>query len=410
MTIQDYTDLTVIAVIAAIAVHRWRALRRNPDDPARRALFLALAYLEIAFLLGYPTVYWFTFRLLGGVPALPQLIQNATTMLMLFYVEMFAVAIMSPRDSGGIAARRLRLWRLILLSGLAALFATYLLGPWRLGLDSLDARGSRDLGVTAYVLVMQVYLDVVLIGLLRLAWTNRAVPRAHLRTGIRFVAIGCAFGLLYSTHKVSYHLATALGASLPWAENGSTGVQMFFLGPAVLAVTAGIAIPALGPRVARRNRRRRACRQLRPLAAAVRATTHSAPTPLLRRGLDGRLLDSVIGIRDAMIGPLRPYLTDDAYQAGLDRATAAGLPDDQARAVAEAACIAIALRDSESKSPGTPGTPPFSHADSLDAEAEWLARVSHAYATSALVHTLLAERSAGTPNAEQHARPGGPTR
>jgi hypothetical protein len=54
MTIQDYTDLTVVAAIAVIAAHRFRALRRKPDDPATRALFLALAYLEIAFLLGYP--------------------------------------------------------------------------------------------------------------------------------------------------------------------------------------------------------------------------------------------------------------------------------------------------------------------------------------------------------------------
>lgn len=391
MTIQDYTDLTVVAAIAVIAAHRCQALRRKPDDPATRALFLAVAYLNIAFILGYPPVYWFTFRLLGHVPALPQLIQNTTTMIVLFYVEMFALAIMSPPDSSGTYTRRVQLRRLVLLSGLAALVTTYLLGPWRLGLKSLDARGNHDLGVTAYVLVMQLYLDVVLLGLVRLAWSNRAVPRAHLRTGIRLVGVGCAFGLLYSMHKIGYYMATALGASPAWAENGPTGVQMFFLGPAVLAITAGITIPALAPRVARRNRRRRAYRQLRPLAAAVRTTTPSAPTHLLRRSLDARLLDAVIGIRDAMIGPLRPYLSADAYQASLARAAAAGLPNDQARVVAEAACIAIALRDSTSTSPGTPNTPPFFHADSLDAEADWLARVSQAYTASALVHSLLAE-------------------
>jgi hypothetical protein len=405
MTIQDYIDLTVVAALAVIAAHRFRALRRNPGDPAMRALFLALAYLNIAFIIGYPPVYWFTFRLLGSIPALPQLIQNATTMVVLFHVEMFALAIMSPRHSSGAPTRRLRPWRLILLSGLAALFTTYLLGPWRLGLNSLDPRGNRDLGVTAYILVMQLYLDVVLIDLVRLSWANRAVPRAHLRTGVRLVGIGCAFGLLYSAHKVSYYLATALGAPLPWAENGPTGVQMFFLAPAVLAITAGITIPALGPRVARHHRRRRAYKQLRPLAAAVRTTPDSVTTRLLRRGLDARLLDAIIGIRDAMIGPLRPYLTADAYQAGLNRAAAAGLPDDQARAVAEAACIAIALRDSKSKSPGTPDAPPFLHADSLDAEADWLAQVSQAYAASAVVHTLLAERAAETQTAEQHTQP-----
>ncbi|MGI5238843.1 MAB_1171c family putative transporter [Dactylosporangium sp. CA-139066] len=390
MTIQDYTHVSVIAVVAVIAAHRFRTLRRKPDDLAARALFLGLACLEIVFLLGFPPVYWFTFRLLGRIPALPQLLQYATNMILMYQVEVFARAVMSPSGRRGTRGRRL-----LLLCGLAALFVTYLLGPWRLGLGTLSAHGHRDLGVAAFVLILQLYMDVVLINLVRLSWANRTVPRAYLRAGIRLIGIGCTFGLLYSGHKMIYYLASELGTSLPWAENGPTGVQELFLAPAVLSITAGVTIPALGPRVVRRNRRRRAYRQLRPLAAALSATIHPGATLPPQRGLDARLLHAVIGIRDAMIGPLRPYLRADAYQAGLDRAAAAGLPDDQARAVAEATCIAIALDDQKSNRPSlpeTPGVPPFVHADNLDAEAHWLAQVSQAY-TSSLVQTMLAERT-----------------
>jgi len=135
-------------------------------------------------------------------------------------------------------------------------------------------------------------------------------------------------------------------------------------------------IPFWAPQIAAHRRRSQMYRRLGPLAAAVGVAPPPPGGGLWSRS--ARLLHRVIHIRDALIGPLRGRLRLDAYQTGYDRGIQEGLSEDEARVVAEATCVAAALR-----SPPGAGVadeaPPFTLDADLDAEAAWLARVSEAF-------------------------------
>jgi hypothetical protein len=374
------TLLALVGIVALAALLRLYSLRRRPGDPVARALFLGLVWFDAALALGFPPFYWFGYRLLGRVPSLPLLIQDAATMVTAYYMQVFTLHIVARL---GETPPRLRRRRAGLLAGLVALAVCYLLGPYRLGLPILAATGDRGVGVAAYVVVIQLYVCAAVLDILRLCWANRGIAPGFLRTGLRLCAVGCAFALLYSLHKMSYEIAAALGTTPPWAESGGSGVQLLALGPAIVCIVTGVTIPFWGPRTARWWRRRRAYHDLRPLAAVARAAEAVPPRP---RGGRARLLHRVIHIRDLLVGPLRPHLNGHVYAAARERALQAGQPAAEARAIAEAACIATALRD-RGAAPDEPYPPPpmFLGAD-LDAEAAWLARVSRAYARSPLVH------------------------
>jgi len=381
-------QLTMLAVVAAAAIFRSGTLQRRPGDRAVRALFLAALSFEIALALGFPAIYWFVFRLLGEVPGLPQLIQHAASMAMAYQLEIFTLCITSPNDHEG-ALRGLRLRRRWLAAALAALVVCYLLGPFRLGLAMLGTTGHRDAGVVAYIVVIQLYVGRAVLSMLRLSWRNRNVDGTFLRIGLRLMFVGCGCGLLFSLHKISYFAAAALGARLPWDEHGTSGIQLVFLGPAVAGLSAGVLLPLLGPRIALRWRRRRAYRRLRPLASALSRLTPQGPGAGALRGPHARLLGRVIGIRDALIGPLHQRLDAGVYARALGLARRGGLPADHAEAVAEAACIAAAVHALDGDPAATPDPPRLRLGADLDAEASWLAKVSSAYATSPVVHAVL---------------------
>jgi hypothetical protein len=384
VTVQDVIHLAIIGIIALTLADRCRTLRARPHDLAVRSMFLALVYLEIVFLLGFPPFYRAAYRLLGQVPSLPQLLQHAATMAMAHYIGLFALAVLNPEQPLADRRRALRRRRVVLLAFLGVLVLAYLLGPWRLRLTAVAGDGTRDATVLAYVVVTQTYPAVVLSGLIWLWWTNREIAHAYLRAALRFIAAGSVFGLLFIIHKIGYFVTTTFGVTLPWRENGPTGLQALLLGPAVLCIVVGSSVPYLGQRLVRRYRRRRWYRQLQPLVAAVR---QAPPNPGGRpRDADSRLLGAVVDIRDALIGPLQPFLRRDVYDISLRRSTAAGAPDAQARAIAEATCIAAALHRPQRDASVVP--PPFNLADDLDAEAAWLARVSQAYVTADEVREL----------------------
>src|SRR5262249_13717457 len=147
----------------------------------------------------------------------------------------------------------------------------YVLGPLRLGIPALAAYGNRDAGVLAYVTVLQAYGGIAVFDVLRICWIHRNTARRFLRIGLRHTAVGCACVLLYSLHKIAYFSATAIGVSLPWAENGTTGIQLLFLAPAVVCNSVGITVPFLGPRISAWWTRRAEYQDLGVLASALSA-------------------------------------------------------------------------------------------------------------------------------------------
>jgi hypothetical protein len=392
VTTVEAIQLTLIVIAAALAVLRLISARRRPDDLAAAALYRVTVCLAISLSLGYPAFYQWVYRLLAEVPGLPQLVQHISMMVMAYQLQVFALAIVNDGDLRPRLARRRR----ILLLGLAGLVVTYLLGPLRLGLPVLSAHGNRDAGVAVYVTVVQLYVLVAVVDVLRLCWAHRDTGPRLLRTGLRFMGLGCAFGVLFSAHKILYFVATTAGAQLPWDDTGPTGIQLLFLAPAVVLISAGIMIPRWGPPIVLLLRRHATHRRLAPLASALRTaapnTTQVEPHAL--QGIHARLLSRVIGIRDALVGPLRPYLDMKIYEAALLQATLLGLPAEDAAAIAEAACIAAAAATAATgpEARPTPSPPPLFYGHDLDSEAVWLAKVSDAYTNSDL-----ARHTASTP-------------
>ncbi|WP_086661590.1 MAB_1171c family putative transporter [Lentzea kentuckyensis] len=348
--------LVLITVIAAGALNRYLAWRRNPSDRAARAVFFALVCMEISNVLGLAAVYWPIHRAFGELPGFPQVVQHLASMGMSFYAVMFTLAVVKPDEP---VRSRVRL----LAVALGLLAVCYLLGPVRLGLPLLGERGHADVGIAAYVLVWQLYGSIAMADVLRIVWTNRTQEHGVLRTSLTLMGIGCVLSIVHAVHKTSYAFAVWLGFPLPWAEHGLSGAQILLVVPAGLFLLAGLLLPSTSAA----TRRRRLHRQLAPLATALGITEHGV------RGSRARLLNRVIGIRDALIGPLRSRLDASVHEAAQASATSAGLTAEDARAHAEAACIDAALRGE----PG--GRPPEFFAPEPDEEADWLAKVSAAY-------------------------------
>src|SRR5262249_10711867 len=167
----------------------------------------------------------------------------------------------------------------------------------------------------------------------RTIWSARHVQRPFLRLGLRLSGVGCVFGVLFSAHKVLYYANVGFGGRLPWDESGAAGIQLFLLGPAVILLIAGIPVPYCGPRISLPRRRRAIYQRLGPLREALRATTPDAATVEAGslRGTQERLLNRIVGIRDALIGPLRPFLDARVYDQARVRAIQLGLQDKQAQ-------------------------------------------------------------------------------
>ncbi|MGI5502177.1 MAB_1171c family putative transporter [Lentzea sp. CA-135723] len=349
--------LVLCAVIAVGAVNRLFAWRRNPSDRAARAVFFALACFEVSTLLGLAAVYWPIYRAFGEVPGFPQVIQHLTGMGAAYFSLAFVLAVVSPEVA---LTSRIRL-----LGGAVVLtLVCYLLGPFRLGLVSLPERGSPDSGVFAYVLAWQLYCVVATVDTVRHVWTHKSRERGVMRASLTLLGIGSALTLAHSVHKIGYAAAVWLGTPPPWPEHGLAGIQIFLVVPAGVCTLAGLLLPS----AAAGARRRRLHRQLAPLATALDVPDRGG------FGSRTRLLNRVIGIRDAMLGPVRPRLDAAVHDAALAHFLGVGLAEPDARAYAEAASVDAALRG------GRGGEPPSFFAPSPEDEADWLARVSAAYA------------------------------
>ncbi|GIH10568.1 hypothetical protein Rhe02_86350 [Rhizocola hellebori] len=392
-----------IALILAVtmgALSRLRAMRRTPEDIAVKALFFALVNIDISLILGLPEPFWTIYRLLGEIPGMVRLFTHASVMGMAYCLQIFTMHLASPDLTTSDLDKGRRLRRRWLLAGLGALVVCYLVGPLRTGHPFIPFGGERDPGVAAYVSVIQLYCCVALTDALRLCWRNRNITLKALRVGLRLLAGGMAFGILFCLHKVAYFVAVAFGAKPSWQESGTAGIQLLFLGPALLLSTGGLMAPRLLPRVERWRSRRRAYRRLVPLVSAIQAADpNSAIVEHAHlRGRDARLLNQVITIRDSLLGPLRSRLDQRVYEIAYDQASRAGLCHEDARATAEAACILGALSsEGEAHNPLAPTS--FAHHSDLESEANWLARVSAAFAASAPVRasgSRHARRNPGT--------------
>ncbi|GAA3850805.1 hypothetical protein GCM10022243_15800 [Saccharothrix violaceirubra] len=367
MRAANVVHLIVMLLVGVAVVTRWQAIRRDSGDPAKRAVFLGLLLLEVAFALGLPPIYRGVFRVLGEVPALPQLLQHAALIGACHYATTFA------RESVEPGTPRPRWHRWVLPGALVSLVGLYLLGPLRRGELSQGWQGSDDPLVIGYVMTWLACCTWAVGDVLMLAWRNRMIRPAPMRLGLRLVGIGCLLGMAHTAHKVLYLALGLLHITVPWDESGPDGLQIFLLAPSFTCIAAGMLITAQSSRIARRRQRRRLIASLAPLADVARA---------VMSGTASRSRDTphsqVIVIRDALVGPLRSYLDDVVYRRAHAAALEAGHDAEEAAVRAEAACVDAAVRECGTALTGRRAVPPMTYAADLDSDALWLARVSAA--------------------------------
>ncbi|RKT53602.1 MAB_1171c family putative transporter [Saccharothrix australiensis] len=360
MTPANWIQFGLIAASGLACAYRLRSVRRHPGDATVRAIFLGLLSLTVVFLLGSPQVYWPVHRVLGELPLMPQLVQHFFAMLMAHCAEVFMVRVATARPERGV-----RLRRRLLIGALVLLGACYAAGPLRLGLPILAPEGHADFGVTLYVLAWQSYTCLVLIDIVQMWWHRPAITGKYLRAGVTMMAVGAAVALLQVVHKIAYQVTVNAGGRLPWQESGSYGIQAVLLIPATFLLMVGITLPSWGPRVARRRARLRRYRRMAPLERALREACPEVVTGDRPFRFQVRYQQRVIGIRDALIGPLHPFLR---------------APESSGDAGAEARAIADAIGRKRAGAPlGSGAAPALTSGADLDADAAWLARVSSAF-------------------------------
>ncbi|WP_181773541.1 MAB_1171c family putative transporter [Amycolatopsis pittospori] len=392
MPVASVVHLIALATIAVAVVYRATTWREDNKAPAGRALSLTMVNLFALYLLGWAPFYWLAYDLLGRVPSLPQVIQHIVWMAMSFYAHIFVIRVSTP---AGHLRRRLRFGRILFGVALPLLLIGYVIGPLRIGLPIVGPSGTHDPGVLVYDLIWEAHNIIVLVDILLVRWRGMTIESTYLRIGVRFMGVGCLIWLLMLIHKVVYQTIVGLGHDLPYEENGVHGIQFLFSAPGVCFLVIGMTIPSWGPRVARNWRRRRAYRHLTPLWDALAPTRTAVPVPA-PRSRHSRLRHRVIGIRDALVGPLRDHLDENTIRLAKGEAMRSGLTEDDAQAVGEAALIAAAVSaHSSGRSAGIPATqtPQLRREEDFDAETAWLVKVSQAYSRSSIVPAVLRRES-----------------
>ncbi|WP_067508985.1 MAB_1171c family putative transporter [Actinoplanes sp. TFC3] len=356
-----------------------RDLRRDPGNPALRAICGVLAALTGAVLVGWEPVYVGLDRL-AGIPNLAKPVEHALALTAAAAVQVLYLNLGDPHT----ARRRARLRWAALVAVLVIMAVAFGLGGFTTEApDDFATRYADDPNIIWYMLVYLSYLALAMADIYRSStrYARHATARL-LRWGIWLLAIGSVIGLAYVVHKAGFIITHRFGLAPPWAE--ATGSRLLITS-GIAFVTTGLVLPSAGAAVLELVRwpgRYRLYRQLRPLWQDITAAVPGVV--LYRRQLvAGRITSAlyrlVIEIHDGRL-QLQAYLRPEDHTAAsaLDPATAdaclIGIAIERQRANADVAIL-------------EPVPPKDADQSTFDpqAAAVRLARVATAYSHSPVV-------------------------
>jgi hypothetical protein len=383
LRIVDGLVVVVAAVLWAAAGFELREARRHRSNRALRSLALTLLFVAISATLFARPVIPQVERLVGA-PTVAEPVARTALLLASWSAQTLLINLATADVE---SARRQSRWRLqIIIVAISGLWVLWQLADIDHGTFLFTAEYGDDPAVAGYFLVVLAALAWALIDVVVAA--RRYLPSASgpLRASLRCVATGSICGLLYVSVKAAFLSALLFGAHPSRAMESAVG--------RLLAVSGGllVAVGAMWPAVRlTRQRLKRALhayvqhRQLYPL---WRALYEISPTialdPPSSRSADVvrffapnfRLYRRIIEIRDGLL-VLRPY-----YDAGVQHVARRvgamhGVSRESASARAEAVVIKAAVTAAmEGRRPVVSAVDPVSVGRDLNAEAEWLVRVS----------------------------------
>ncbi|WP_424216069.1 MAB_1171c family putative transporter (plasmid) [Streptomyces sp. BI20] len=314
---------------------------RHRHDPQVRAVNRVIALAVLAFLLAAPpsisAINRFT-----GVPNLAAPLVYST--LCAFGGACLVLVEYWRHGDGPRTRRRVRAWcgvYVLVVIVLNLFFAVGDAPEERLrDLDThyADTPGIREMIVT--YLLAYTGAAVVTTGMC-LRWARRPDVRGWMRAGLRVLVAGFTLGALFGLAKSAAVVARWFGHDL---DALSTWVAPPIVSLGSLALTCGLLLPMLGPKVERQWRAWRELRALRPLWEAIRphGIEPGARVPL-RSDLPLRLTYRQVAVDDAFLR-LGERLDDRVRRAAEDRAFALGQPEERARRIGLAVMLAVAGR------------------------------------------------------------------
>jgi hypothetical protein len=346
----DALPWLVAGILWTTLMYKVRALRRTPANRALRFLCCAFCAFALALTVDLPPVYAGVDQLVGE-PNFAELLGHALALIGGWATQS---AVLHFQYDGPVAAARSRRRAVVLLSALGAMTLFFLMAP----LDRETRNFTIDYVTAPYMaqywLAYLAYLAFALVDVARLSWTYATIAGGgYLGVGLRMLAAGSAFGLLYAGNKA---LFLALRG---WTDVEASYVSAHFSRIAIAAcfslVAVGTTLPSWGPRLQRIGEwilRYRTHRRLYRLWTTLQAVSpeialtrpQSAIIDALSpRDLHFRLYRRVIEIRDGQLA-LRPYMNPAVRPIALGAAASAGLTGNDLAAAAEAAVLVAAIR------------------------------------------------------------------
>jgi hypothetical protein len=344
--------LWLVAALLGLAalLYKLRALLRDPKSLSLRLICTMLACMAVTATLG-PQQYYVAFDRMVGIANLSALVMNACGMGFVLAVQRLLLVWAYPNEQ---APRRSRWWFSLYLLALIAQVVLFALAPVDVEDSFFIGRYAATPFAREFIILIDVCLIITLIDIARLCRRYASVAgRQFLRVGLRCTGIGAICSLFYFPVEVLFVLTRSAGVT--FISDDLVLVLYTVLGiNSTALITAGLTIPAWGPRLAAATTwvgRYRAYRRLHPLWLALyQASPHIAldvpatgKDPLWINDLDYRLVRRVVEIHDGRLA-LRPYLSAATARDARRRGEQTGLAGTALQAAVEAAVITDAIR------------------------------------------------------------------
>lgn len=338
-----------VAVIWLAALYQGSVVARGGGGTATRWHVVGFTALAVALTINLPPVYTGLDRL-AGEPNLAELIVHALALTAGWAAH--GAIVTTLHEAAGARARIVRS-AVVLAITVAAMAVFFALAP--VDSETLDFTVTYATApyVSEYWLAYLAFAAYALLDIAVMAWRYRRSAGSLVGAGLRMLALGAAFGLVYVALKAAY-LACSRWFDLQFDDRTYTttsGTAMVLC--AVLCVV-GATFPRwadTGLRALSWVGRYRTYQQLRPLWVAL---TDASPqvvfvSPQRRwidvidpRQIDFRLYRRVIEIRDGQL-ELRSYTTDATAREAESNARAQGHTGAALEAATEAGILAAAL-------------------------------------------------------------------
>lgn len=382
----------VAAFVAAVAfLVKLRALGRDPANPRILASAGICLGMGVAVTAGWAPVHSLIDRV-SGVPNLAKLVEHGSALLAAAAIQFLFLHLGDPGR-----ARRLMVRRGVFLAvAFGVMVAAFSRADFPESEPLHFAERYGDLPpVGVYMLAFLTCLGVTVVDILRVSAGYARYAGARLRTSMRLLSAGAAFGAGFVAHKALFICLKLAGVAPPWAEPAATQtlimLSVSLIGASFVLATVRKAADGLRAW----PRRYATHRDLHALWYLLyRAMPTIALHPPRRPEADSRwawrlgerLYRRCVEISDGLrtLGPLDESVAGAARQ----RAVAAGWSRERADAAGEAAAILVALRRFASGATATHEVDPALESQSMAvAQADVQADASRL----ALVSTALSE-------------------